>query len=271
MQTKRSPTARVPGSSLAPRLARRRSRLGPFPSAWRARIVPTLARIGTGLGFAAVPALSARFGDPTVLFVAFVMAAAVAMLVYFAWKMLALEVAGLLVPDLTALVLLVPVLIVASGIEAADKRLSGSGPHALMAALAVLGVLLLVALAAAVANDGYMRQATLALLPAALSVAAIVGGEERFAAGRLPSGLSAAWMIAALATLVDGITPREWRRALPIGFYVVFAAVVLLARDTGSAGGTDQASAAVAVLAAVAAGGILLAAPRIASAIGIEE
>jgi len=192
-------------------------------------------------------------------------------LVYFAWKMIALEAVGVLAPDAAALVVLVPVLIVASGVALADRRLSGGGPHVLMAALATLAVLALVAVAAALANDGFVRQITLAVLPAALSVAAVLGGGERFGAGRLSNGLSAAWMVAALATLADGFAPRDARRALPIGVYVVFAAAVLYMRGAGDAGASGQQHDAVAYLATVAAGGLLASAPNLAAKIGIGE
>src|SRR5687768_6666970 len=83
---------RANGGRTLPRLA----------SDWRGRIVPALVRVWCGLCLAAVPGLDDRFGDATLVLVALVLSAFVAVIVYLAWRMTAEGVAGLLVADVLA-------------------------------------------------------------------------------------------------------------------------------------------------------------------------
>jgi hypothetical protein len=221
-----------------------------------------------GLCFAAVPTLERRFGDPTVMLVTLVLSVCVAVIVYFAWKMVSGTVTGLLAVDVLTLALLVPVVATVSGVEVSAERQGADRPYFLIAALAALGALGLVALLAVAANALHDRQVGLAVLPAVLCFAAVIGGGERFSAGALAEGLSAAWMVAAVATLIDGLIPAGARELLPFGTFAVAAgAIVALGRNASDASTISSGTLAVAYLATAAAGGALLVLPRYAAAL----
>ena len=74
--------------------------------------------------------------------------------------------------DAVTLVLLVPVVAVASGIEVADIRLGGATGHFLAAAIAVLAVVAILAIVAILTSVETPMATGIALLPATLTVAA---------------------------------------------------------------------------------------------------
>jgi hypothetical protein len=223
-----------------------------------------MVRAWCGLCFAVVATLEERFGDTTLLLVALVLSVSTGVVTYFAWKMTSALATGLLAPDVLALALLVPVLASASGVLVADQRLSDRGPYFLLAALATLGALGLIELLAVIGNANVPRQLALAALPAALCVAAVLGGGERFSAGAIHEGLSVAWMVAAVVTLVDGLVAAP-PNVVPVVAFTLIAVTIVLAGSSGGATSTITArNAAIAYFTTAAAGGSLLLLPRIA-------
>jgi hypothetical protein len=142
----------------------------------------------------------------------------------------------------------------------ADIRLGGATGHFAAAALAVLTVVGIVAVVAILTSVESPLSTGIALLPAALVVAATIAAAERFAADNLGQGLTAAWMIAALATLLDGVLIAKHRALVPPVAFAVFAIVVAVA---GNASGADvsRSNATIAFITTAASGAALLLAP----------
>jgi hypothetical protein len=153
----------------------------------------------------------------------------------------------------------VPAVAVASGIEVADIRLGGATGHFLAAAIAVLAVLAIVAVVAIVASVESPMATGIALLPATLVIAATIAAAERFAADNLGQGLTAAWMIAAIATLADGAFPPRQRSLVPPVAFALFAIVVAVAGTTDAE--VSRSNATIAFLTTAASGAALLLAP----------
>lgn len=245
--------------------ARRPWRAAGWPPAdWREGIAPGLSRGFCAVVFAAVPTLETRFASATLSLVCLGLAAFVGALVYLSWKMRAPRALALLGPDVASLALLLPTIAVASGLEVADTGLGGRSTHFLLAGVAVLGVLGLVALVAATLGLTDPDLPALAALPGALSVAVVLGGGARFAAGSLANGLSVAWMLAGLATFGVWLARRRVRPAIPASVFAIGAAIVIVAG--ASAGGQNQVSsgnAGLAYIVTVVAGLVILGLPRL--------
>ena len=241
------------------------------PAEWRASIVPALSRALCALVFGATPTLETRFAGAALTLVCLGLAGFVAAVVYVAWKMNAGTTVNLLAPDVAALALLVPTIVVASAIEVADSELGGRSAYFLLACLAVLGVLALVTLTAAALGVERTGLAPLAALAGALSIAIVLGGGERFAAGSLAHGLSAAWMIAGLVTLGAGLTPITMRAVVAPSAYAGCASLAILA-GAGANGraGISSGNAGLAYLVAVTAGLAILFMPRLTTRLAQE-
>jgi hypothetical protein len=234
------------------------------PPDWRTGIVPGLSRAFCALVFAATPTLETRFAGAALTIVCLGLAGFVAALAYIAWKMNAAPSFTLLTPDVAALGLLIPTIVVASGIEVADSALGGRSAHFLLACLAVLGVLGIVACGAAALGVERPTLPPLATLAGALSIAVVLGGGERFAAGSLASGLSAAWMAAGLTTVAANFFPPRLRAMLAPSAYAGVASLAILAGAASSGrAGVSSGNAGLAYIVAVLAGAAVLGLPRV--------
>lgn len=232
----------------------------PVAPDWRDRVPPAVVRLLVGLMFVAVPGFETRLGGFALPVICVVLVSLTGAAALALGRSEAQRSWPLTATDCATILLLVPVVAVASGIEVADIRLGGALSNFVAAAIAVLAVVGIVSIVAMLASVDSPLSTGIALLPAALTVAATIAAAERFAADRLGQGLTAAWMIAALATLLDGAVAVRYRSLVPPISFAMFAIVVAIA---GSAGGTDVSSgnSAVAFLTTAVAGAALLIVP----------
>lgn len=232
----------------------------PIASDWRDRVPAAVVRVLAGATFIALPAFEVRLGGLALPVICVVLAALTGIAGLLLGRSEAQRSWSLNATDAVTLLLLVPVVAVASGIEVADIRLGGATANFVAAAVAVLAVIAIVAIVAILTSVEAPLSTGIALLPAALIVAATIAAAERFAADNLGQGLTAAWMIAALATLLDGMLTVRYRALVPPVAFAVFAIVVALA---GNPGGADvsRSNATIAFLTTAASGAALLLAP----------
>jgi hypothetical protein len=173
----------------------------------------------------------------------------------------------LLAVDVLTLTVLLPTVVVASGIEVADVRLGGRPASFLAAATAVVCVMVVVAILAFWLTVAAPSLAQLAVLPAALLVAVALAGAERFSAGHLAAGLSLAWMVASVVTILDGLSRHAVRSLLPAISFAAFVILVSLLARSGATAEVDARNTMIALVVTACAGALLLlmtAAPRVA-------
>jgi hypothetical protein len=226
---------------------RRNRRMPALPIAgdWRDRVPPALVRVLVGATFIALPAFEIRLGGLALPLLCVILAVMTGIAGVLMGRSEALRSWSLNVTDSATLFLLVPVVAVASGIEVADIRL-----------LAVLAIVAVVAIVTSVESP---MATGIALLPATLVIAATIAAAERFAADNLGQGLTAAWMIAAIATLADGAFPPRQRSLVPPVAFALFAIVVAVAGTTDAE--VSRSNATIAFLTTAASGAALLLAP----------
>ena len=219
-----------------------------------------VVRVLVGATFIALPAFEVRLGGLGLPVICAVLAVLTGVAAVLLARSEALRSWSLCVTDAVSLLLLVPVVAVASGIEVADIRLGGATANFIAVAVAVLAVLGIVTVVAVLTSVESPLSTGIALLPAALIVAATIAAAERFAADNLGQGLTAAWMIAALATLLDGALTAKSRALVPPVAFAVFAVVVALAGNSSEAD-VSRSNATIAFLTTAASGVALLLAP----------
>lgn len=232
----------------------------PVASDWRDRVPAAVVRVLVGGAFIALPAFEMRLGGVALPMMSVVLATLTGIAAMLLGRSEAQRSWPLNATDAAALLFLVPVVAVASGIEVADIRLGGATGHFVAAALAVLAMAGIVSIVAILSSVEAPESTGIALLPATLIVAASIAAAERFAADNLGQGLTAAWMIAGLATLVDGIVSPKVRPLVPPVSFALFAIVVALAR-TSSGTDVSTSNAMIAFLTTAATGAALLLAP----------
>jgi hypothetical protein len=219
-----SPTFDVPVDDAArPRFRQPRLR---FPVDWRDWIVPTLGRAAAAIGFVLLPQVEARIGDAALAAVCLAVGAVAIALAFAVWYTTAL-VRRELIADAVSLMVLVPAAGVASGIELADARFGGRSLNFLAATLAILAIFCLSATIGSMGGSARGPVAQASALPAALVIAAVIGGAGRFSAGSLWQGVSLAWMTAAVLTLAMGVLPPARRVFVPTLGYAAFAIAML--------------------------------------------
>lgn len=232
----------------------------PVAGEWRDRVPAAVVRMLIGATFISLPAFEVRLGGLALPVMCVVLAVLTGVAAWVQGRSEAQRSWSLNATDAVMLVLLVPAVAVASGIEVADIRLGGATGNFAAASVAVLAVVGIVSVVAVLTSVESPLSTGIALLPAALIVAAIIAAAERFAAGGLGQGLTAAWMIAALATLLDGALAPRFRSLVPPIAFALFAIVVAVA---GNSGGTDvsRSNATIAFLTTAASGAALLLVP----------
>jgi hypothetical protein len=229
-----------------------------------------LARAVCAVGFGFVPSLGSRFGDSALAVAALGLALGVAGIVLLLYRSNR-PVEWTLAADATALLVLVPVLATASGIEVADARFGGRSLNFLAAAAAV--VLLYVVIVVIATRGGQVRDASgqIGALPGALSITAILLGTASFSAGAMWRGLALAWMVAAIVTVIAVIVPLRFRLFVAPAAFLIFAiAVVLPDALRGQGTSLSTGSSAIAVLATGCVAAILIFIP-VSSRASTEE
>jgi hypothetical protein len=129
---------------------------------------------------------------------------------------------------------------------------------------AALGVMAAASVVGVVAAFGRREIGSLAMLAAALVVVTGFVGAQRFSSDAFADGMALAWMMAALATLVDGLIRDRLRPMVPI---VVSAAslilmVVMSRAERGVA--IPEGSVLLALLVAAGTSGMLFVVPVLA-------
>ena len=255
-----------------PRPRRARRPLGWPPPDWRTGIVAGLARVFVALVFAATPTLERRFAGASASLVSLALAAFVGSIAYVAWKMQSARSAVLLTTDVAALALLIPTVVIASAINVADAERGGQRGYVVLAGLAVLCVLGIVALVAA--TLGYTQPAlpALALLPAVLGIATVLGSGGRFAGNDLARGLSAAWIVSGLLTFVTWLVRQPLRPLMAPGGFAAFTSLIIVVGATsGNRASADATNVGIAYIIIALAGAMLLLAARLAGRIAREQ
>ncbi len=228
---------------------------------------PTIFRAFAAAVLLAVPSLEERLGDVALAGALLGLAVFFGVGAYLVYRSEAQVTWPLAAIDATSMLAVVPVALVASSLAIADQRVGGgSGPvfAAAIATVCALVVVVLFATLTASMAEAAAETAALAYLPGPMVVAALVLGAGQFGAQDAPLGVSAALMIAALATLSDGMLDARLRQFVPIGWFVMFVAgIAIITRGAGSTPVTASATA-IALLTTAIAGAMLIAAPALA-------
>lgn len=222
----------------------------------------------------AVPPLADRLGDIVLPAVLIAMAALFGIGAYLVYRSEAQITWPLPAVDSVAMLAVVPVGLVASSLVVADPRVGGGWQPVLAASIAVGCGLIVTLLFAALSTS--MAEApgdasALAFLPSSLVVAAVVLGAGRFSTHDAALGVSAALMIAALATLLDGTLNPRLRSLNTIVWFVLFVAVIALITRGGGATPVDGSSSAIALLITMAGGVMLIASPTLTARIDSQR
>jgi hypothetical protein len=234
----------------------------PTPDLWQYRhgFGVALSRAACAVGFGMVPGMSNRFGDAALVVVCVLLGAAVAGAVFLLYRAgRALE--WQLVADAMTLIVLLPALITASGIEVADARYGGRGENFLAAATALV---LLFVVVTTVATRGWANLRTsgqTGSVPAAFSITIILLGTNHFSAGGMWRGLSIAWMVAAGVTLLATLAPARYRPYIVPGSFILVAVGVVMLNASGSSQSISSGASAVAALATAIVAAILIFVP----------
>lgn len=216
----------------------------------------------------AMPALEARLGDIAAAVGLVGLASLFGIGAYLIFRSEAQVSWPLPAIDALAMLAVAPTTLVASSLAVADPRVGGGWGSVLAAAVAITCALVITLLFAALTTsmaEAAPESAALAFLPAPLIVAALVLGAGRFGADQAALGISAALMIAALATLADGMIDARLRPLNPVVWFALFVGGVAIIARGGGATPVASASNAIALLVTVAGGMLLLAAPALAA------
>jgi hypothetical protein len=230
-----------------------------------------LVRALVALLIGATPSFEDRFGSAALPLVCAGLAGFTALAAYLTFRSEAARTWPVNAADSLTLAVLTPVVVLASDIAVADPRLGGGTSNFGSAALAAVAISAIVALlVAALAARGTAPDA-IAVLPASLTITIALVGAERFAGASVTDALSAAWMLAAVATIIDGIAAVQVRSIVPAAAFAIAAtAAVALSRSHQQAE-MNSGNARIAFLATVAAGIVLLSVPPLARAIGRSD
>lgn len=239
----------------------------PAPDLWQYRhgFGIALSRAACAIGFGMVPGVSNRFGDAALVVVCLLLglavSGAVAML-HRAGRPLGWQ----LIADAITLMVLLPALITASGIEVADARYGGRGENFLAAAAALV---LLYVIVTTVATRGWSDlriTGQTGAAPAALSITIILLGTNHFSAGGMWRGLSIAWMVAAGVTLMVTLSPGRFRQFVVPGTFLAFAVGVVMLNASSDGRALSSGTSTVAALATAVVAAILILAPMLSTA-----
>lgn len=208
---------------------------------WRNWLLSATARAGIATGFLLTPAVREQLGDASIAALSVFIAGALIMTLIGHWYFVRGQARRDLAADAFAVVALVPVGIVAAGIQGAEDRFGGRTANVLAALTATILIYAIVALIARMDDRLEFGDAAIGSLGGALSLAVLVGNPNRFATAELWQALSVAWMVAAVATVIYGVAPAIARSAIPVVVYGVFALVVALlpANELNQQSGAD--------------------------------
>lgn len=223
--------------------------------------MPIAVRAVIAVGFGMTPVLEERFDDLAFVLVCVGCASVASLAIVWDWQMQRGPFRRDLLSDILSLLVLVPVVEVANSIQIADSRFGGRLPNVLAGLGAALAVYMMVILLMRTIPPRFRTDPSIGVLPGALIIAAGIGGADLFAAAQFWQGMSAAWLLAALATLIYGLGPRALRGIISIATFVFFAvAVFVLAASDSSGPNVNPSASEVSIVAVIAVGLLLLAA-----------
>lgn len=229
---------------------------------------PTIFRAFGAAITLTIPALEGRLGDAAVAASLLALAALFGIGAYLVYRSEAQISWPLPAIDAVTMLAVVPSALVAASLAIADQRVGGGWGPVLAAAIATGCALVVTFLFSALTTsmaEAPAETAALAFLPGPLVVAALVLGASQFGAQQAALGLSAALMVAALATLADGMIDARLRPLNAVVWFVLFtAAVAVVTRGSGSTS-VATSSNAISLLVTAVAGVLLLAAPALAA------
>ena len=224
-----------------------RSRLR-LPVDWRDWLLPAVSRGAAAVGFGVFPRVQEQLGDAALAAIALMAGAfaiGLAVLVWYSTSLIRRE----LVVDAIFLIVLVPAVSVASGIELADARFGGRSLNFLAATLAILAIFSIGATIASWGGSARGSVAQASVVSGGLVIAAVIGGASRFSGADLWLGVSLAWMVGGAMTLVAALLPPAFRGITLTSVYTMFGLVMLY---TGLAGSGEPIEGSVATLAIMA-------------------
>ncbi|MFW6074814.1 MAG: hypothetical protein ACOC9Y_04415 [Chloroflexota bacterium] len=225
---------------------------------WRRWVLSGLVRGGVALGFAGVPAVEVRFGDAALVIVCCVLAICVGLVVGLEWYTRASAPRRDLVVDVVSLLCLTPILMLAGELLVADGRFGGRTSNV----LAMLGVTLLVmailTLIGRTGADPVAQPNTLSILPSALMVAAVVGGPRLYATAQIWQGMSLAWMIAGIVTMLALVLGHQGRLIAAIGSIIIFAGSTMFVSSMRDGPNINTEAASIGVVAVALTIGIVV-------------
>jgi hypothetical protein len=204
-------------------------------------------RATCAIGFGLTPFIGGRFGDASLAIISaglgLLMLAIVAGLMRMGrsteWR---------LVADAITLLVLVPLLATASGIEVADARLGGRSTNFLAAAGATVLIYAIVVILATKAGADRNAATQIGALPGALSITAILLGTSHFSAGALWRGLAVSWMVAAIVTAFAMFVSLRARISVaPLAFALFALAIVFLESSNDDGRTLSSESSAIAM------------------------
>lgn len=237
---------------------RRRSRHPGFAQGWRNWLLSGTARAAVATGFLLTPTVRVQLGGAAIaalcVFISLILATILAGHLYFARGSARRDVAA----DIVAVVAVVPSAIVTAGIQSAEDRFGGRTTNLLAALATTTLIFAIVALVARLDERLDFGEATVGALGGALTVAAMIGSPDRYSTSDAWQGLTIAWMIAAVATVVFGVLPVVARTPFPLIVYAIVAAGFAIIPVERSAASPDSGIESLSVLTLIVAGAIMV-------------
>lgn len=237
-----------------------------LPADWRALVPPSLFRAIAAAVLLAVPALERRAGDSALAAALVALAIMLGIGAYLVYRSEAQVSWPIPASDALAMIIVVPAALVASSLAQSTVQLEG-GWWPILAAVAAAccagGIVLVCSAVATSMAETQPESAALAFLAGPMMLVAVVLGAGRFGGQDAALGLSAAMMIAALATMASGVVAAHLRPWVPIVAALIF--IVGVAMLSRSAANLSTAATTISLFATALAATSLLAAPAVAS------
>jgi len=222
-----------------------------------------MLRAFIGASFAVLPAFADRFGGAALPLACVALGAFAAISAYVILRSEAEETWSIAAADAVALVVVVPLLAVASDVLVADAFLGGGTDRFLAAALAVACATCVVA--ALGAFLGTPTIAPLAFLATVLAIASGFVGAQRFSADGFADGMSLGWMVAAMMTLGSGLVSARVRPFIPLGTAACYLILMVAVSRSGDFVTIPDAGVLVGLLAAALGAGALVFLPGLSA------
>ena len=226
------------------------------PASWRNWLLSGVVRAVVASGYLLTPTVRVQLGDAANAALSCFLGLVVIVALIGHWYVRRGEARRDLAADVVSIVALTPSVIVAAGIQNADDRFGGRTANVLAALSASVALFAVVAIVARLDERIDFGSAAIGALPGALIVVSLLGDPHLYDAGAAWQGISIAWMVAAIATVVFGFLPVGARNFVPI---VVFAAFGLWVILSGAGDATSgEGSGTLSVIVVIVTGAIMV-------------